>query len=371
MRGMILVLGLILLLTVGVYTYFRLKRMASFYKLDADKKPLKFLIIVFACIIAMFSMNILSTASVVLLHMLAVSVLLDVIAFMVGRITRQQGKTTAGIWRKVYECGMIPILLATVITVYGFYNISHVVETHYTVEAKKEIREGGYRIALLTDIHYATIQNPEVLKKKIDEINEAKADIVVLGGDIVEEGTTKEEMQEVFRLLGGIHNQFGVYYVYGNHDRQPYTNDRTFTNEELDSAIIESGIQILKDAYITIGNDIILVGRDDAAWGNTSGRVSAEEILSGVDEDKYIVMLDHQPIEAEENNALGVDLQLSGHTHAGQIWPVGPLTELMGALNYGQYEVGNCHVIVSSGVAGWRYPMRTGEHSEYVIIDIK
>ncbi len=82
-------------------------------------------------------------------------------------------------------------------------------------------------------------------------------------------------------------------------------------------------------------------------------------------------MADHQPIESEENDAQGVDLQLSGHTHAGQIWPTGVLSELLGALNYGQYRTGGCDVIVSSGIAGWAYAMRTGEHCEYVVVDLK
>ena len=71
----------------------------------------------------------------------------------------------------------------------------------------------------------------------------------------------------------------------------------------------------------------------------------------------------------------GVDLQLSGHTHAGQIWPVGVFTELSGGMNYGirTYDRlnGTFNIIVSSGIAGWGYPIRTGGHSEYVIIDIK
>ena len=78
----------------------------------------------------------------------------------------------------------------------------------------------------------------------------------------------------------------------------------------------------------------------------------------------------YQPIKAEENAAQGVDLELSGHTHAGQIWPMGLVTEFFGALNYGLYQEENCKVIVSSGTAGWAYTVRTGEHCEYVLIDL-
>lgn len=120
-----------------------------------------------------------------------------------------------------------------------------------------------------------------------------------------------------------------------------------------------------------IGNDLILSGRADAAWGNTSGRLSTQELLQGADRDKFLIVVDHQPVGAEENDAQGVDLELSGHTHAGQIWPVGVFTEWTGGLNYGEYYVGGCEVIVSSGFTGWGYPIRTQGHCEYVLITIE
>lgn len=87
-------------------------------------------------------------------------------------------------------------------------------------------------------------------------------------------------------------------------------------------------------------------------------------------------MLDHQPLDLAENAALGYDLQLSGHTHGGQIWPVGPVCSLAARLasveycNYGMKQIGDFQVIVSSGIAGWGYPIKTGAKAEYVIVDI-
>lgn len=259
-------------------------------------------------------------------------------------------------------------MITGIVLTYGFFNMNHAVKTEYHLITEKKV--GNYRIVLLTDIHYGTIQDTNVLKNKIKEINEQSPDLVVLGGDIVEEGTSKERMEEVFQVLSGIETKYGIYYVYGNHDRQPYTQNRSYTNEELEAAITGNGITILEDHYVEIEDDLILAGRGDAAWGNVSGRASMEEILEEVNRKKYIIVADHQPIETEENDTQGVDLELSGHTHAGQIWPVGILSELTGILNYGEYDRGNCKVIVSSGFTGWGYPVRTEEHCEYVIINI-
>lgn len=104
-------------------------------------------------------------------------------------------------------------------------------------------------------------------------------DFLVLGGDIVEENTSYESMQEIFAMAGKVKTKYGVYYVYGNHDRQPYTTNKAYTEKQLDETIEKNGIHILKDSYTIINDEIILLGRDDAGWGNTSGRKSTKEIL--------------------------------------------------------------------------------------------
>ncbi len=164
---------------------------------------------------------------------------------------------------------------------------------------------------------------------------------------------------------------YGVYYVYGNHDSQPYSNSPAYTKKELAYAILDNGLTILEDDYVEINRELILAGRADAAWRNDSGRMTPEELLIDADREKYIIVADHQPVEAKDQGTAGADLLLSGHTHAGQIWPVGCITELTGQLNYGEYDENGCKVIVSSGFAGWGYPLRAQGHCEYVIVHIR
>lgn len=248
--------------------------------------------------------------------------------------------------------------------------MGHAVRTEYSVETGKELGE-AYKLVLITDTHYGTIQSKDVLKEKVEEISREEPDLVVLAGDIVEEDTSKEDMEEVFQVLGSIESRYGVYYVYGNHDRQPYTDKPTYADSELAESVRKNGITILEDQAVELGEDLLLAGRADAAWGNISGRASPEELLKDADRDRFVIMADHQPVEAEENAAAGVDLLISGHTHAGQMWPIGVFSELFGTLNYGEYQEGDCRVIVSSGFTGWGYPFRTEEHCEYVVVELK
>lgn len=304
------------------------------------------------------------------MHIIAMFVLTDVGTSLLCCVLKRKGNGKGyKIIRGAGRSGIVPFLIVCLMFGYGAYNMTQLVRTEYTVTSDKFSH--NYRIILITDTHYDTIQSPDVIKNKIEEMNALQPDFVVLGGDIVEEGTSKEAMQEVFQVLGNIDAKYGVYYVYGNHDKQPYTDQPAYTEKELEQAISSNGITILKDQWIAINDDLLLAGRDDAAWGNQSGRASVEELLQGADRKRYMVMLDHQPIEAEENAGQGVDLELSGHTHAGQIFPVGYISEWTGTLNYGEYQRDNCKVIVSSGATGWGYPIRTEGKCEYVVIDLE
>lgn len=368
------VLGIIIWGLTAAYTYYKLGSLITFYKGDPKKIYMRVIRATIAILVGRICISLRHTSSMVALHGIAVFGVLDLAACLLRLILRQKKETRLyQVLHRIYRCGLVPVLILAIVLSYGFSNMWHIREKEYSVSTVKQIQ--NYRIALLTDLHYDTIQDKDVVRDMVDNIQQQKPDLVILGGDIVEEGTSKESMEEIFATLGRIKSTYGSYYVYGNHDRQPYTTERTYTDAELDKAIERNGFQILKDRYVEIGDDLILAGRDDAAWGNTSGRKSVKEILQELSaedrEKKYIIMADHQPIEVDENGAEGVDLELSGHTHAGQIWPIGYFTEMAGTLNYGMYLRGQCRVIVSSGVAGWGYSFRTQEHCEYVMIHLQ
>lgn len=271
---------------------------------------------------------------------------------------------------RIYHTGLIPVALTALLLLWGCYNMGHIVQTEYTVFSDKLAQDRD--LVLITDVHYGTVQKPAVLQEKIRQINALKPDLVVLGGDIVEEGTSLQQMEQIFRQLGGLESTYGTYYIYGNHDRQLYadrTGGRAYTEEQLKQAIETNGIAILRDRRVELGQDLLLAGREDVSY--PAGRAPADRLLAEADPGRFTIVADHQPVEAAQNAALGVDLQLSGHTHAGQIWPLGLLTERIYGFSYGQYWENNCCVVVSSGTAGWGFPVRTQQRCEYVVIHLR
>lgn len=368
----------------GVCSYFYVRRLLAFWKPEMEKRRARLLNVVFALVFAALCSNFWSARTMVILHLLAVAFLVELFAALLRLFFRRRNRTEREEHRKegwkknrllgaagfLCRCGLLPVLITAAMLGYGAFNMGRIVRTEYRVETGRRMGR-SYKLVLITDTHYGTIQDKELLRKTAEEIDGEGPDLVVLAGDIVEEGTSKEDMEEVFRVLGGIGSRYGVYYVYGNHDRQPYTDRPTYADSELAEAIRENGITILEDEAVELGEDLLLSGRADAAWGNVTGRVSPEEILKDADRDRFIIMADHQPVGVSENAAAGVDLLISGHTHAGQMWPIGVFSELFGTLNYGEYREGDCRIIVSSGFTGWGYPFRTEEHCEYVVIRLE
>ena len=261
---------------------------------------------------------------------------------------------------------ILPIAITGALLIYGVINMSQVQQTSYTLTTEKPIRPEGYRVAFLSDLHYGTIQDPALLPDYVNQINALQPDIIVLGGDIVEEGTSREAMQEVFAQLGRLQAPLGVYFIYGNHDRHMVPIKGAYSDAELAAAIESNGIRILEDETLLVNGEIFLIGRADAS----GERAEINTLAQNAPENAYVISLDHQPGETKQSNAAGVDLTLSGHTHAGQIFPAGYVIALFGGMPYGRYQTGDCTSIVSSGFAGWGFPIRTQGVCEYVIVDI-
>lgn len=307
-----------------------------------------------ALLLSVASLSLFSSYGILLLHFWVLSMITE----LVLKLTKKAGIHIAE--TKLWV--LAPTVITCAFAIWGFYNMAHPVQTNYTLETSKPIRPEGWRIALITDTHYDTIQDPIHLQNAIGQINAQHPDLVILGGDIVEEGTSKERMVEAFQVLSQL--DAPTYYIYGNHDQQNYSGTPAYTHRELEEAIADAGITILEDSEATVKSDLLIYGRVDPSMGYRDSMPNLS------DPNRYVIIADHQPNHWKENAAAGGDLQLSGHTHAGQIWPIGYFLELAGGLSYGCYDRDGITSIVSSGFAGWGFTLRTSQRCEYVVVDV-
>lgn len=250
--------------------------------------------------------------------------------------------------------------------VYGIVNMQ-VVTPRYREYTSEKLTQ-PHTLAYLSDLHVGSAQPFSTAEKTVRAVLDAAPDCVILDGDLVDDYTTKEEMERFFALFSRA--SCPVYYVYGNHDRQPhaqYAGGQKFTAEELERAMTDNGVEILRDSFASPAPDLLLLGREDLSAGD--GRAAVGDLVNPAPE-KYLVVADHQPAAFRDNLALGTDLQLSGHTHAGQLFPLGLLYGLFG-YNYGEYRADGAVMCVSAGACGWRVPLRTEAHCEYEIVRLK
>ena len=365
MNGIELV-GLLGGILIGLYTFYALLRISKLilkeYKLWAI-----ILCLIPAGLFGYSCSNMWGKYFLIMIFIVIFSLIANLVYVIYLLIIKGTKKNKSYFIYKMHVFMVLPLLATIGMVTFGIINMNNVVETNYSYNTIKT--NNKYKIALISDTHYDTIQNTKYVDDAVNKLNTYNIDLLILDGDIVDENTSKESMIEVFNKFGKTKTKYGIYYVYGNHDRQTYKKTTYYTIDELENAITSSGIIMLKDEYKIINNDLLLIGRKDKSLRN---RKDIKSIIGDTKiSDYYTIVADHQPVEFEENSKLGVDLELSGHTHAGQIWPLGLIIKLFqNKYVYGEYKIDNSYLVVSSGFTGWGYPIRTEKHCEYVIVNI-
>jgi len=256
--------------------------------------------------------------------------------------------------------------LSAVLILAGFINAVIPVVTKYDLTINKnagEIRE--MKIAAVSDIHLGSIIRKRSMRKLSDILQKLKPDLVLLLGDIVD-----GEIGPVMRgdLLQHFHCpqcEYGLLAISGNHE---FIGGASRTIPYIES----KGIRLLNDEILTIGGEIQLIGRKDRSSDYFYGikRKSLAELMSNADTAKPVIVLDHQPYDLNETASFPVDLQLSGHTHNGQMWPLNYITRMIFDLSYGYNKRHNTHFIVSSGYGLWGPRVRIGSRSEVLLINL-
>ena len=262
------------------------------------------------------------------------------------------------------EIILIVVLSAVVLIVAGGYINSVIPRVHtLDISIPKKCYLKSLNIAAASDIHLGTLICKSRMERIIKKINGLKPDIVLLPGDVVDEDLRPVIKQNLGETLRKIESNFGVYAITGNHE---YIGGAEPACEYLE----EHGIRMIRDSYITIDKSIYIIGREDRSIKAFTGKLRKplEEIIAGIDKSNPLILMDHQPIKLDEAVSNGIDLQLSGHTHHGQLWPFNFITKKVYELSRGYKVKGNTQFYVSCGVGTWGPPIRTGHRPEIVNI---
>lgn len=258
---------------------------------------------------------------------------------------------------KLVGTGIMGILVA--LFVMGTYYAYSPVVREATIHINK--RGEDMRVVVASDFHLGILSNKHHLQKFVTLSNEAKPDLVLLVGDLVDDDPKRFINTGMGDVMKQLTATYGIYGVLGNHEY--YGNEIPRVKQ----AMAEANVRILMDETISVENRFTITGREDRTNKN---RLSLEELTPANKEMPWFVM-DHTPLDLDIPAKLGADLHVSGHTHKGQMWPNHLVTEKVFELDYGYKLKDSMYALVSSGFGFWGPPMRIGSQSELWVVDVQ
>lgn len=256
--------------------------------------------------------------------------------------------------------------LVILITLGGHINAWNPKISKYTITINKNGTNIKYlKIIAASDIHLGTIIGPRKTTKLINTINSLNPDIVLFAGDVIDEDIKPVLKQNLGENLLKIKSKYGTFACLGNHE---YIGGAKSAENYLKT----HGITILKDSSILIDNSFYIIGRDDKDITRFSGqtRMSLSQLTDSLIKEKPLLLLDHQPFDLPTAAKSNIDLQISGHTHHGQLWPMNFITSAIFEVSSGFKKIGESNFIVSTGYGTWGPPVRIGNRPEILEISL-
>lgn len=274
------------------------------------------------------------------------------------------------------------------ISTLGIYQSKSIIETNYDVTIHKESNIDDLNIVLIADMHMGYNIGVKSLTKIVDKINNMDPDMVCIAGDIFNNNyDALEDDQKMIEILKTLKTKYGVYAAYGNHDiDEPILagftfshgkdkNHRPMSDPRMDKFLEDANVKLLQDEVILVDNEFYLGGRLDREkpGRGAATRLTEKEIMAGIDKSKPVIIIDHEPTTKsfEGLSKYEADLDLGGHTHNGQFFPLNLTAKIMWDNPAGELKIGNMTSIVTSGVGVFGPNMRLGTHSEIVNINVK
>ena len=253
------------------------------------------------------------------------------------------------------------LLSSAVVVIGGAINFNTIRISEYSISVpgkSSDIRH--LKIAFAADFHLDEKTSLKFVESFAENISEIKPDLLLFGGDIAEGEGTGEKMIQFESILKKINPEYGFFTVLGNHEYYRGHDDGIFFER--------AGIEVLYDSVAVIGNAFNLAGRLDDHF---RGRKTIEEILLQTDDSLPVILVDHRPTEIDQASRTATDVQFSGHTHNGQMFPLNLILKNMYELSWGYKKKGNTHFFVTSGIRLWGFPVRTTGKSEIMVVNIE
>ncbi len=370
---MILWLLLLIFLLVAsiagvVYLTSRIRKFGFISKISKGSRKKEIILSIIICVVPVIVIGLMwgyMNAIICLLHLIVFCIVIELIFNLVTKKRKF----------KRYYAGIITVVFTVVYLSAGWYLAHNVWQTDYTIKTDKKV--GNIKVAVIADSHTGTTFHGEGFAKHLKEIEKQNPDVLLIVGDFVDDDTTKEDMISCCKALGNMKTTYGVYYVFGNHDKGYYSPEyRGYDGDDLVEQLKANKVTVLQDENILVDNRFYIIGRQDRSEEveKKNGRKDMTQLVQGLDESKFSIVMDHQPCDYENQAKSGVDLVVSGHTHGGQLFPlmtIENLTKVADDRVYGYEKRENTNFVVTSGISDWAIKFKTGCKSEYVIINIQ
>src|SRR5690349_19682290 len=218
----------------------------------------------------------------------------------------------------------------------------------------------GFRIAVVSDIHLSAVLGRGFAQRVTDTINATQPDLIAVVGDLVDGDV--DELADSVEPLRGLRSRHGTFFVTGNHE---YFSGA----EQWVEKVRELGWRPLANARTALP-DFDLAGVNDLGGESTGQGPDFGKALGDRDPARAAVLMAHQPVVIHDAVRFGVDLQLSGHTHGGQMWPATYIAEAANPTNFGLERYGDTQLYVSRGAGAWGPPVRVGAPSDVTIVEL-
>jgi predicted MPP superfamily phosphohydrolase len=282
----------------------------------------------------------------------------------------------------VISIGSVVVACAVATCLYGIFNARNIKVNEYSVTVNKSCGSDKHlKAVLVADLHMGYAIGVDHITNMVEKINEQNADIVIIAGDIFDNSYDgMDDPEGIKAQLKSIKSKYGVYAVYGNHDIDEkilmgFTFDwggKQLNSEKMTNFIKECDIKLINDESVLINDEFYLVGRRDTDKPGTEDGTRAEisELTKDLDKTKPIFVLSHEPDELQKTADAGADIDFSGHTHDGQLFPGNLTIGLFWENPCGMIKKDNMYSIVTSGVGVYGTFMRVGTDAEICSIDI-